>query len=174
MNLSSNRPKLEQNFLQELKWVFMSWQQGMWDIIICNLVYWSLVISEVIAVLEHHFTSLMYYRYWPTYPPMDVRLPHELNVYQVFENLGFWLHIFPETLQLHDHIIFLHFFWQDIFKEFYLSKHHGRRLMWQNSLGHCMLKAEFPKGKKELAVSLFQVGFVFCILCDCLFSYSFV
>ncbi|THU74123.1 hypothetical protein C4D60_Mb04t30030 [Musa balbisiana] len=64
--------------------------------------------------------------YWPTYPPMDVRLPHELNVYQ------------------------------DIFKEFYLSKYHGRRLMWQNSLGHCVLKAEFPKGKKELSVSLFQ------------------
>ncbi|THU61819.1 hypothetical protein C4D60_Mb07t27280 [Musa balbisiana] len=64
--------------------------------------------------------------YWPTYPPMDVRLPHELNVYQ------------------------------DIFKEFYLSKYHGRRLMWQNSLGHCVLKAEFPRGKKELSVSLFQ------------------
>ncbi|WOL19607.1 cullin-4-like isoform X1 [Canna indica] len=64
--------------------------------------------------------------YWPTYPPMDVRLPHELNVYQV------------------------------IFKEFYLSKYHGRRLLWQNSLGHCVLKADFPKGKKELAVSLFQ------------------
>ncbi|KAF9588845.1 hypothetical protein IFM89_016783 [Coptis chinensis] len=64
--------------------------------------------------------------YWPTYPPMDIRLPHELNVYQ------------------------------DIFKEFYLSKYSGRRLMWQNSLGHCVLKAEFPKGKKELAVSLFQ------------------
>ncbi|KAJ9558307.1 hypothetical protein OSB04_012921 [Centaurea solstitialis] len=64
--------------------------------------------------------------YWPTYPPMDVRLPHELNVYQ------------------------------DIFKEFYLSKYSGRRLMWQNSLGHCVLKAEFPKGRKELAVSLFQ------------------
>lgn len=64
--------------------------------------------------------------YWPTYAPMDVRLPHELNVYQ------------------------------DIFKEFYLSKYSGRRLMWQNSLGHCVLKAEFPKGKKELAVSLFQ------------------
>ncbi|KAI3697596.1 hypothetical protein L6452_30690 [Arctium lappa] len=64
--------------------------------------------------------------YWPTYPPMDVRLPHELNVYQ------------------------------DIFKEFYLSKYSGRRLMWQNSLGHCVLKTEFPKGRKELAVSLFQ------------------
>ncbi|XP_024391521.1 cullin-4 [Physcomitrium patens] len=64
--------------------------------------------------------------YWPTYPPMEVRLPRELNVYQ------------------------------DIFKEFYLSKHSGRRLMWQNSLGHCVLKANFPKGKKELSVSLFQ------------------
>jgi cullin-4 len=31
--------------------------------------------------------------------------------------------------------------------------------MWQNSLGHCVLKADFPKGKKELAVSLFQVYF---------------
>ncbi|KAH9606214.1 hypothetical protein KSS87_010263 [Heliosperma pusillum] len=64
--------------------------------------------------------------YWPTYLPMNVRLPHELNVYQ------------------------------DIFKEFYLSKYNGRRLMWQNSLGHCVLKVDFPKGKKELAVSLFQ------------------
>lgn len=35
--------------------------------------------------------------------------------------------------------------------------------MWQNSLGHCVLKADFPKGKKELAVSLFQVRlFKFC------------
>ncbi|KAG4398688.1 hypothetical protein GLYMA_08G096100v4 [Glycine max] len=66
--------------------------------------------------------------YWPTYPPIDVRLPHELNVYQ------------------------------DIFKEFYLSKYSGRHLMWQNSLGHCVLKAEFPKGRKELAVSLFQLS----------------
>eukprot|EP00850_Spirogloea_muscicola_P020727 SM000224S07115 [mRNA] locus=s224:78499:84282:- [translate_table: standard] len=64
--------------------------------------------------------------YWPTYPPMEVQLPHELNKYQ------------------------------EIFKDFYLSKHSGRRLMWQNSLGHCVLKADYPKGKKELSVSLFQ------------------
>lgn len=31
--------------------------------------------------------------------------------------------------------------------------------MWQNSLGTCVLKASFPKGKKELSVSLFQVCF---------------
>ncbi|CAA7042773.1 unnamed protein product [Microthlaspi erraticum] len=64
--------------------------------------------------------------YWPTYPQMDAKLPHELNVYQ------------------------------EIFKEFYLSKHSGRRLMWQNSSGHCVLKTEFPNGRKELSVSLFQ------------------
>ncbi|CAG8479330.1 4133_t:CDS:10 [Rhizophagus irregularis] len=45
---------------------------------------------------------------------------------------------------------------QEIFKEFYLSKHGGRNLKWQNSLGHCLLAAEFPKGNKELVVSLFQ------------------
>lgn len=44
----------------------------------------------------------------------------------------------------------------EVFKKFYLQKYSGRRLMWQNSLGHCILKATFPSGKKELAVSLFQ------------------
>lgn len=33
--------------------------------------------------------------------------------------------------------------------------------MWQNSLGHCVLKADFSRGKKELAVSLFQVSQIF-------------
>lgn len=44
-----------------------------------------------------------------------------------------------------------------VFKDFYLSKHSGRRLVWHNSLGTCMLKARFDKGTKELSVSLFQV-----------------
>ena len=46
---------------------------------------------------------------------------------------------------------------QTVFKEFYLSKHSGRRLVWHNSLGTCVVKAYFPKGTKELSVSLFQV-----------------
>ncbi|CAI7769493.1 unnamed protein product [Closterium sp. NIES-53] len=65
-------------------------------------------------------------RYWPTYPPVEVQLPRELGVYQ------------------------------DIFRDFYLGKHSGRRLMWQHSLGHCVVRADFPKGKKELSLSLFQ------------------
>lgn len=45
-----------------------------------------------------------------------------------------------------------------VFKDFYLSKHSGRRLVWYNSLGTCVIKARFDCGTKELAVSLFQVG----------------
>uniref|UniRef100_A0A667ZCH3 Cullin 4B n=1 Tax=Myripristis murdjan TaxID=586833 RepID=A0A667ZCH3_9TELE len=64
--------------------------------------------------------------YWPTYVPMEVHLP-------------------PEMVRL-----------QEIFKTFYLGKHSGRKLQWQSTLGHCVLKAEFKEGKKELQVSLFQ------------------
>ncbi|XP_026081266.1 cullin-4B-like [Carassius auratus] len=64
--------------------------------------------------------------YWPTYVPMEVHLP-------------------PEMVRF-----------QEIFKTFYLGKHSGRKLQWQSTLGHCVLKAEFKEGKKELQVSLFQ------------------
>ncbi|XP_053311215.1 cullin-4A [Spea bombifrons] len=64
--------------------------------------------------------------YWPTYTPMDVHLPTEM-------------------VKL-----------QEIFKTFYLGKHSGRRLQWQSTLGHAVLKAEFKDEKKELQVSLFQ------------------
>lgn len=69
---------------------------------------------------------------------------------------------------------------QEVFKLFYLGKHSGRKLQWQPTLGHAVLKAEFKEvslwpipgpplraalhshillilqGKKELQVSLFQ------------------
>ncbi|KAI8610586.1 Cullin family-domain-containing protein [Chytriomyces sp. MP71] len=63
---------------------------------------------------------------WPTYPPAPLTLPVELERCQ------------------------------NVYAEFYLSKHSGRRLTWQNQLGHCVLKGSFKKGTKELAVSLFQ------------------
>ena len=37
-----------------------------------------------------------------------------------------------------------------------MSKHNGRRLQWHPCLGHCVLKANFPLGKKEISVSLLQ------------------
>ena len=52
-----------------------------------------------------------------------------------------------------------------MFKDFYLSKHSGRRLVWHNSLGTCVVKAFFPKGTKELSVSLFQVWSLLQMVC---------
>ncbi|ORZ12473.1 ubiquitin-protein ligase, cullin 4 [Lobosporangium transversale] len=63
---------------------------------------------------------------WPTYPPAEANIPDQISQCQ------------------------------EVFKEFYLSKHKGRRLMWQNSLGHSVVKAHFPSGTKELQLSLFQ------------------
>jgi len=59
--------------------------------------------------------SVLMLSYWPSYPTMAI-------------------HLLPEMEQ-----------YQDMFKRFYLSKHSGRKLHWQPSLGHCLLKAYFPK-----------------------------
>ncbi|XP_018322699.1 cullin-4B isoform X2 [Agrilus planipennis] len=64
--------------------------------------------------------------YWPNYPLMNVVLPEEMVKFQ------------------------------EIFSKFYLSKHSGRKLTWQPTLGHCVLRAKFKLGMKELVVSLFQ------------------
>ena len=70
--------------------------------------------------------------YWPTYPSMEVKLPASVAAKR------------------------------DHFSEFYLSKYHGRRLAWQHSLSHCIVRAWFPKGRKELEVSLFQTLVLLC------------
>lgn len=64
--------------------------------------------------------------YWPTYTPMDVKLPNFLLKHQ------------------------------RAFEKFYFSKKHGRKLQWQPNLGHCTLVALFEQGKNELLVSQFQ------------------
>jgi len=63
---------------------------------------------------------------WPPYPTIKVQLPEQVK-----------------TLQ-------------DDFFTFYTKRHSGRTLTWQNSLGQSLLKANFPAGKRELQVSLFQ------------------
>lgn len=60
--------------------------------------------------------------YWPTYPLSKMLLPHDL-------------------LEC-----------QRVFSDFYLSKHSGRRLTWQNSLGHCIINAQFPKVKFNVSL----------------------
>uniref|UniRef100_A0A8C5QK06 Cullin family profile domain-containing protein n=1 Tax=Leptobrachium leishanense TaxID=445787 RepID=A0A8C5QK06_9ANUR len=59
--------------------------------------------------------------------------------------MGYWPTVTVKMIKL-----------QEIFKTFYLGKHSGRRLQWQSTLGHAVLKADFKDEKKELQVSLFQ------------------
>ncbi|EXJ84545.1 hypothetical protein A1O3_05214 [Capronia epimyces CBS 606.96] len=63
---------------------------------------------------------------WPTYPDVAVNIPSEIA--KVMED----------------------------FETHYKSKHSGRKLTWKHSLAHCQLRANFPRGYKELVVSGFQ------------------
>ena len=65
---------------------------------------------------------------WPTYPRAEINLPRELERAR------------------------------DAFAAFYLGKHSGRKLAWLNGLGHCVLRARFDKGEKELCTSTFQAA----------------
>ncbi|CAF4775996.1 unnamed protein product, partial [Rotaria socialis] len=73
------------------------------------------------------FVSVLTMGFWPTYPTVSAILP-------------------PELCKL-----------QEIFTKFYLSKHTGRKLQWQYSLDHCLLKGWLKeKTVKEFQVSLYQ------------------
>lgn len=63
---------------------------------------------------------------WPAYTPVDCKLP-------------------AEVARAHED-----------FKLFYLNKHSGRKLIWHHSLGTAILRAHFPRTRKELAVSAVQ------------------
>ncbi|KAK8139217.1 Cullin family-domain-containing protein [Apiospora sp. TS-2023a] len=63
---------------------------------------------------------------WPTYPDTQLRLPDEA------------------ARQI------------ETFEKYYIGKHTGRRLTWKHSLAHCVVKARFNKGPKELLVSAYQ------------------
>jgi cullin-4 len=66
--------------------------------------------------------------FWPTYPPSKVLLPTTLQ----------------EELK--------------VFESFYHKKYSGRKMMWQHSLGVVSMRASFPKGRKELALSCYQAS----------------
>ena len=65
---------------------------------------------------------------WPTYARADLNLPRELERAR------------------------------DAYAEFYLGKHSGRKLAWLDGLGHCVLRARFDNGEKELCTSTFQAA----------------
>jgi len=70
--------------------------------------------------------SILTMGYWPSYPVVEVNLPKELVAYQ------------------------------ELFNKFYLGKHSGRKLQWQPTLGHCMLRATFENVRQGLLNSFVQ------------------
>lgn len=70
--------------------------------------------------------SVLTNSFWPSFPRYSINLPSELTTYQ------------------------------DRFQEYYLSKHNGRKLLWQPNLSYCLVQADFVTGSKELQISLFQ------------------
>jgi len=64
--------------------------------------------------------------FWPTYPVIEMRIPREIEIQM------------------------------DLFSTFYDEKYQGRRLSWQHSVERCIVTARFPKGRKELELSLVQ------------------
>ncbi|EPX72697.1 Cullin 4 [Schizosaccharomyces octosporus yFS286] len=78
------------------------------------------------------YVNVLSQAYWPAYPEGHVRLPEDMQ----------------EDLQQ--------------FEKFYLAKQTSKRIRWLPSLGHCLVKARFPLGNKELSISLFQA----CVLLE--------
>ncbi|KAK9471904.1 Cullin family-domain-containing protein [Dipodascopsis tothii] len=74
------------------------------------------------------YVNVLSQAFWPTYPDVPVVLPGYMAT--ALES----------------------------FKAFYLAKQTGRKLMWRHSLGHCILRADLPRGRKELSVSVFQTA----------------
>ena len=64
--------------------------------------------------------------HWPTYAPKDVVLPQKIQEMQ------------------------------ESFTKFYCGKHQNRKLTWENSLGHCVVEGQWPKGVKDLQISALQ------------------
>lgn len=86
----------------------------------------NIAFKQYVANLDREFTnidllvSILTMGYWPTYPLTEVTMPPQL--------------VKP----------------QQIFNQFYLAKHSGRKLQWQPTLGNCVLKAQFDQVGKLL------------------------
>jgi cullin-4 len=72
------------------------------------------------------FVNVLSASAWPTYPDIAVNIPAIIK--QATEK-------FEKSYQVH---------------------HSGRRLTWKHKLANCLLRANFPSGKKELVASGFQ------------------
>lgn len=95
--------------------------------------------------------------YWPSYTPMEVHLPSEVRsaVICYLANRN-WVSPAYVVFVTSWKMVKL----QEVFKLFYLGKHSGRKLQWQPTLGHAVLKAEFKEVSARLVLSKRVEGYV--------------
>jgi cullin-4 len=85
--------------------------------------------------------------------PQAANLPRSLELHMQVLTTGYWPpYGAPAPLRLPPALLDA----QSAFAEFYKGKHNGRTLTWLHPLSHCVLKAPFPRGRKELHMSLAQ------------------
>mmetsp|Transcript_13842 Transcript_13842/g.25616 ORF Transcript_13842/g.25616 Transcript_13842/m.25616 type:complete len:744 (-) Transcript_13842:92-2323(-) len=85
--------------------------------------------------------------------PQYVSRPKDIEISVFVLTTGFWPAYPPmKGIKLHEDMLQC----QSVFEGFYYGKHEGRRLTWQPSLGHCLVGASLPTGRKEFQVSLCQ------------------
>ncbi|KAJ1338929.1 hypothetical protein BSLG_006564 [Batrachochytrium salamandrivorans] len=106
---------------------------------------------------------------WPSYQPIELELPEELmdilcSIVMAGNDAASLQGVFRVVVGGLSNC-------QEVFKEYYMSKHSGRRLVWHNSLGSCLLRAQFSK-PKELHVSLFQAVVMMCFNDAAILSFS--
>eukprot|EP01132_Coremiostelium_polycephalum_P004709 gene4709-5881_t len=128
----------EKSMIQKLKTecgtVFTAKLEDMFkDIDLSNDTMDAFKLSPYIEAYKHIDMNIYVLSHgnWPLPPPIEANIPKEFTEYQ------------------------------EVFKKFYTQKYQGRVLQWQNSVSHCVLKANFPLGKKEIFVSLFQTLILF-------------
>jgi len=74
------------------------------------------------------FVNMLTTGFWPTYSPSTLVVPSVVEVQR------------------------------QRFDDFYTSKYSGRRLVWHHDLATCVLRAQYPRGRKELHLSMPQAS----------------
>lgn len=75
-----------------------------------------------------------------------------LDIYVNVLRQDYWPSHFLTELKLPSSMVLS----QQVFADFYRKKHNNRKLVWEPRLSYCHLKAAFPRGRKDLLVTLLQ------------------
>jgi cullin-4 len=124
--LSRLKTECGSNFTQNLEQMFKDVELGREEMVSYKSVLANVLAETGTTPAIDLSVNILSASAWPSYPDVPVNVPTEIK---------------REI---------------DRFEEHYKSKHSGRKLDWKHGLAHCQMKANFPKGKKEIVVSSFQ------------------